>query len=195
MRPLILASTSPFRRQLLERLGIPFEVASPQTDETPLRGESAYRLVKRLAQAKARAVAQQYPNAVIIGCDQVAILDEKIIGKPGNRDNTVAQLRAASGRVLDFLTGICVLDSATDGALCDVEPFAVHFRDLSEHEIQAYVDREQPYGCCGGFKSEGLGITLFERLSGDDPTALIGLPVIRLCEMLKRSGLDVLRAR
>lgn len=195
MRQLVLASTSTFRQQLLQRLRVPFDVAAPNVDETPRPGESEFRLVKRLAEAKAHAVAQQFPDALIIGCDQVAILDEKIIGKPGNRDNTIAQLRAASGRVLDFLTGVCVLDSASGRALCDVEPFAVHFRDLGDLEIQVYVDREQPYGCCGGFKSEGLGVTLFERLSGEDPTALIGLPLIKLYKLLKHSGLDVLTLR
>lgn len=192
MRQLVLASSSPFRRELLQRFGVPFAVASPQTDETPHERESPFMLVKRLSQAKAAAVAPQFPDALIIGCDQIAILDERVIGKPGSHENAIAQLQAASGRALDFLTGVCVLDSKSGRALCDVEPFAVQFRDLSDSEIRKYVELEQPYGCCGGFKSEGLGIALFERLSGDDPTALIGLPMIKLYTMLKQHGLDVL---
>lgn len=192
MRKLVLASTSQFRHALLERFGYPFDVARPDFDETPLADESPYALVKRLAQGKARAAALQHPDALIIGCDQVAVLDEAAVGKPGNRTNAIAQLKAASGRNVEFLTGICVFDSRSNHAQCEVEPFSVEFRDLTESEIETYIDREQPFGCCGSFKSEGLGIALFERMIGDDPTALVGLPLIKLYAMLRKFDIDIL---
>ena len=192
--PLVLASTSPFRRQLLERLGLPFITAVPDLDETSLPGEAAERLVIRLAEAKARAVSVAHPTALIIGSDQVACIDGKILGKPGNRERAAAQLEQASGRTVAFFTGLCLLNSTTGRAQTACEPFRVHFRRLSREQIEAYLDREQPFGCAGSFKSEGLGIALFRRLEGDDPNALIGLPLIRLVDMLLEERLDVLSA-
>lgn len=192
MKKLVLASTSPFRRELLGKLGLQFSTASPEVDETPRPGENADALVKRLAEAKARAVASEYPDALIIGSDQVAILDEQILGKPGEHDRAVAQLKAASGRAVTFLTGLCLFNSASGHAQTLVEPFKVVFRELSERQIENYLRREKPYNCAGSFKSEGLGIALFQRLEGDDPNALIGLPLIRLTQMLQAESLDVL---
>lgn len=192
MRRLILASTSPFRRELLNRLGIPFETAAPEVDETRLPGEVPSALVARLAEAKARAVARNWPNALVIGSDQVAVNEGEVLGKPGNYERAAAQLRAASGRRVTFLTGLCLLDTATDSAQVEVVPFAVVFRPLTEERIEGYLRRERPYNCAGSFKSEGLGVALFERLEGEDPSALIGLPLIRLVRMLERRGVDVL---
>lgn len=188
---LILASTSPFRRELLTRLGLPFSTASPDADETPAANETPDQLVRRLAEAKARAVAAAQPNALVIGSDQVAVLDTAILGKPGDHARAAEQLRAASGRVVTFLTGLCLLDTASNVAQVSVEPFRVHFRELDEARIERYLQAERPYNCAGSFKSEGLGIALFARLEGDDPTGLIGLPLIRLVDMLQRSGVSV----
>lgn len=185
---LVLASTSPYRRELLGRLGLPFSTARPETDETPLAGETAEALVRRLAEAKARAVAPGHPDALVIGSDQVALLDGTVVGKPGTPAAAAAQLRRASGRAVTFLTGLCLLDTARDAAAVVVEPFAVHFRTLDEARIERYLERERPFDCAGSFKSEGLGIALFERLEGDDPTALVGLPLIRLVSLLGRAG-------
>lgn len=191
-RTLVLASTSPYRRALLERLGYPFITANPGLEEVPEEGESAAGMVTRLAEAKARALASRYPGAVIVGSDQMAVLDGVALGKPGTRERAERQLREASGRRVDFLTGLCVLDAASGAAATVCEPYSVHFRTLSEAEISSYVRREQPYDCAGSFKSEGLGIALFERMEGGDPTALIGLPLIRLTHLLRRFGIDVL---
>jgi len=188
---LILGSTSPFRRELLGRLELPFSAASPDTDETAHAGELPEALVQRLAEAKARAVAPMHPDALIIGSDQIAVLDGQILGKPGNHARAVEQLRAASGRTVTFLTGLCLLDSASDVAQVTFEPFRVHFRELDEAHIERYLQAEQPYNCAGSFKSEGLGIALFAKLEGDDPTGLIGLPLIRLVDMLQRAGVAV----
>jgi MAF protein len=185
---LILASTSPYRRELLGRLGLPFTTARPETDETPRAGESPEVLVRRLAEAKARAVAPGHPDALVIGSDQVAVLDDAVIGKPGTPAAAAAQLRRASGRAVRFLTGLCLLDTARDVAEVVVEPFTVHFRTLDEGQIERYLERERPFDCAGSFKSEGLGIALFERLEGDDPSALVGLPLIRLVTLLGRAG-------
>lgn len=163
-------------------------------DESPQPGESAEQLVLRLAEAKARALAERFPQALIIGSDQVAELDGQILGKPGNRQRALAQLARASGQVVLFRTGLCLLRAADGHAECLCEPFRVHFRTLTPAQIAAYVDREQPFGCAGSFKSEGLGITLFRRLQGDDPNALIGLPLIRLVDLLAAEGVDVLTA-
>lgn len=192
MQRLVLGSTSPYRRELLGRLGLRFEVAAPQTDEARLPGESADALVRRLAEAKARDVAQRYPDALVIGSDQVAVLDDAILGKPGNFERAVEQLSAASGKTVTFMTGLCLFNAATGRAQVDLIHFAVHFRSLSRAQIENYVSREQPYNCAGSFKSEGLGIALFSRLEGDDPNALIGLPLIRLMEMLAAEGVQVL---
>lgn len=189
---LVLASTSPFRRELLERLGLAFTTASPEVDESSSPGEDPEHLVLRLAEAKARAVAGAHPGALIIGSDQVACIDGRVLGKPGSRERAIAQLTQASGRRVTFYTGLCLLDAASAQAQSECVPFHVHFRDLSRGQIEAYVDREQPYGCAGSFKSEGLGIALFERLEGGDPSALIGLPLIRLVRMLEAAGLDPL---
>lgn len=192
MPSIVLASSSPYRRALLERLGLPFSAASPDINETPCAGETAAALVQRLARAKAAALAEAFPRHLIIGSDQVACLDDDILGKPGNRENAQRQLRAASGRRVEFLTGLCVLDSASGISHSVVEPFSVVFRQLSDTAIDHYLEREQPFDCAGSFKSEGLGIALFERLQGDDPNALIGLPLIRLVDLLSRFGVAVL---
>lgn len=191
-RRLILASTSPFRRELLTRLGLPFATRSPEVDETRLSGEDAPRLVARLAEWKARRVAEQEPNALVIGSDQAAVLEGEIIGKPGNHQRAVEQLQRVSGCVVAFYTGLCLLDSASGFRQVAVEPFHVAFRTLTGEMIEHYLQREQPYQCAGSFKSEGLGIALFERLEGDDPTGLIGLPLIRLTRMLEAAGIAVL---
>lgn len=190
--PLVLASTSPFRRELLARLGLPFAVSAPAIDEKALPGEDATGLVARLAEQKARAVAPLWPTALIIGSDQVAVLDGDIIGKPGDHPRAVAQLRRASGQAVTFYTGLCLLDSRNGQYQLAVEPFRVIFRTLTSEMIEAYLHREQPYQCAGSFKSEGLGIALFERLEGDDPTSLVGLPLIRLTRMLEAAGVAVL---
>jgi septum formation protein len=191
-RCLILASTSSFRRELLARLALPFTVQARDVDETGRPGEHAPALVARLAEAKAAAVARQQPAALVIGSDQAAVLDGAIIGKPGNHEGAVVQLQRAAGRTVDFYTGLCLLDSASGHRQIAVEEFRVVFRALTPAMIEAYLQREQPYQCAGSFKSEGLGIALFERLEGADPTSLIGLPLIRLTRMLEAAGVMVL---
>ena len=191
-RRLILASTSTFRRDLLARLALPFMAQAPEVDETRLPGETAPELVARLAERKAAAVARQEPAALIIGSDQVAVLDGAIIGKPGDHQRAAAQLQQASGRTVVFHTGLCLLDSANGERQIAVEEFRVAFRVLTPAMIERYLRREQPYQCAGSFKSEGLGIALFERLEGADPTSLIGLPLIRLTRMLETAGMAVL---
>jgi MAF protein len=190
-RRLVLASTSPFRRVLLDRLGLPFEVAAPDVDESRRAGESPSALVLRLSEAKARAVAARFVDALVIGSDQVAVIDGEVLGKPGGRDGAMAQLGRASGRRVTFLTGLCLVDARSGRAHAACEPFHVHFRSLTAEQIARYVDREQPFQCAGSFKSEGYGVTLFARLEGDDPTALIGLPLIRLVELLGREGVEL----
>lgn len=191
-RRLILASTSPFRRDLLARLGLPFDVRAPDVEESRLVGEDAPALVARLAELKARAVARREPASLIIGSDQAAVLDGAIIGKPGDHRQATAQLRQASGRTVTFYTGLCLLDSASGQRQLAVESFRVVFRALTPSGIESYLRRERPYHCAGSFKSEGLGIALFDRLEGDDPTSLIGLPLIRLTRMLETAGVAVL---
>ncbi|MEZ5585173.1 MAG: nucleoside triphosphate pyrophosphatase [Candidatus Competibacteraceae bacterium] len=191
-RRLILASTSPFRKDLLSRLGLPFETRAPDIDESRLPGEDAVALVARLAEGKARAVARHESGALVIGSDQVAVLDADILGKPGTHDRAVAQLARAAGNTVTFQTGLCLLDSDSDRMQIDTVPFQVVFRPLQSHQIEAYLRREQPYQCAGSFKSEGLGIALFERLIGDDPNSLIGLPLIRLVKMLESESVKVL---
>lgn len=185
--PLILASTSPFRRQLLERLRLPFTTAAPEVDETPRPGETPHELVIRLAEAKARAIGATQ-RGLIIGSDQVATTGTDILGKPGTHERAAAQLGHLSGRRVTFHTGLCLLHSAVDEVQVDDVPYHVVFRTLATDQIERYLRAERPYNCAGSFKSEGLGITLFERLEGDDPTALIGLPLIRLTRMLARAG-------
>ena len=189
---LVLASTSVYRKELLSRLGLPFISAAPNIDETPHREESPQRLVARLAEAKARAVAAQYPDALIIGSDQVATVEERILGKPGNHAQAVAQLRLASGKGLCFLTGLCLLNARSGASQTDIVPYTAVFRTLSDAQIENYLNRDQPYHCAGSFKSEALGIALCERFEGEDPNALIGLPLIRLIDMLQREGVDIL---
>jgi septum formation protein len=191
-RHLVLASTSPFRRELLARLGLPFTMRAPEGDETRLPGENASDLAMRLAEQKARSLAGGDRTALIIGADQTAVVDGAIIGKPGNHERAVAQLRRASGQTMTFYTGLCLLDSASGQPRVAVETFRVMFRTLTTDQIERYLQREQPYACAGSFKSEGLGIALFERLDGDDPTSLIGLPLIRLTQMLEAAGVTVL---
>lgn len=193
MRKLVLASGSPYRRALLQRLGLDFETANPEVDERPLPGESPGAMVLRLAEAKARTLAPRHPDALIIGSDQCAVTEDgDILGKPGDADRAAEQLRRASGRSVRFLTGLCLLDTAGGTVQLDVVPFTVHFRSLSEAQIHRYLERERPYDCAGSFRSEGLGIALFRRLEGDDPNALIGLPLIRLVDMLEAAGMPVL---
>lgn len=189
MKQLVLASTSPFRKSLLEKLAVPFITDTPHTDETPHADEPPERLVRRLAEAKARDVASRHPDALIIGSDQVACVEGRVQGKPGSRENAIAQLSQASGRAVNFHTGLCLLDSATGRALVTVEPFTVHFRSLARDQIERYVDHERPFDCAGSFKSEGYGITLFSALEGRDPNSLIGLPLIALVEMLEKVGI------
>lgn len=189
---LVLASTSPYRRELLNRLGVAFDVSAPDVDESRLPGERPEALVRRLAEAKARAVGLYHTEALIIGSDQVAVIDGEILGKPGAHEAAAGQLRRLSGRRVTFLTGLCLLNSVTGHVQLEVIPFHVIFRELTDGMIENYLRREQPYNCAGSFKSEGLGIALFERLEGDDPTALIGLPLIRLSRMLEAEGIAVL---
>lgn len=189
---LILASTSPYRRELLARLGLPFTVANPQTDETPLPGEAPEALALRLAEAKARAVAAAHPDALIIGSDQVATVDGEIYGKPGDHARAVAQLRRLSGRTVNFFTALCLFNAATGEAEVRGVPTLVAFRHLTDAEIDNYLRREPAYNCAGSAKSEGLGIALLERMTGDDPNALVGLPLIALCDMLRRQGVAIL---
>ncbi len=190
--PLILASTSPFRRAILEKLGVPFDVASPETDETALARETPQPLVERLAIAKARAIADQRTEGLIIGSDQVAVNDHVILGKPGNHAAAVKQLQAASGKRITFYTGLCLINAATGHIQSEVVPFHVVFRRLTDSQIENYLQKEQPYNCAGSFKSEALGICLFEKLEGDDPNTLIGLPLIRLVRMLENEGLLII---
>ncbi|MBD3610749.1 MAG: septum formation inhibitor Maf [Gammaproteobacteria bacterium] len=189
---LVLGSSSPFRRELLDRLGLDYICDSPDIDENRLEGESAEELVVRLAIAKAQAVAERHPDALIIGSDQVAVNNGEILGKPGTHNKAVDQLTRASGSVVTFHTGLCLYNSASGEFQSDRVPFQVTFRQLSEQQIENYLQREQPYNCAGSFKSEGLGIALFERMEGNDPNALIGLPLIRLINMLDHFGVDVL---
>lgn len=191
-KQLVLASTSPYRRELLGRLGLPFVVASPDTDETALPGETPTATALRLSEAKARAVAKQHPGALIIGSDQVAEMDGRIFGKPGTHDKAVEQLRMLSGKTVNFFTGLCVLDAATGQAELSGVPTLVGFRELSDPEIENYLRREPAYNCAGSAKSEGLGIALLTRIHGDDPNALVGLPLIALCDLLRRHGMNVL---
>jgi len=188
----VLASTSPFRKSILEKLNIPFQCATPCIDETPLNNESSIALVERLAIEKAKAVSEAHPNSLIIGSDQVALCNGEILGKPHNFENGVTQLRKFSGKVVTFYTGLCVYDSRNQKKVSIVEPFNVHFNSLSQQDIENYLHAEKPYNCAGSFKSEGLGICLFEKLVGNDPNTLVGLPLIQLVAMLKKHGLDVL---
>ena len=190
VRRLILASTSVYRGQLLARLGIPFDSAAPQADEAPLADEAPPKTALRLAQAKARAVLPAYPDALIIGSDQVASCGGRRLDKPGTHEKAVAQLTWLSGRTADFDTAVCLLDGRTGRAATQVVPCRVHFRPLSAARIESYLRREQPYDCAGSAKAEGLGIALIARIETADPTSLIGLPLIALTGMLEDFGLS-----
>jgi len=190
---LILASSSAYRRMLLDRLGMPFACMAPQVNESRRPGETPRVMVERLAEAKAQNVAHALDNALVIGSDQCAVIDGEPLGKPGARQANINQLKSMSGSWVQFLTAVCVLNTATGRRQIDTVEFGVQLRQLSEQQIVAYVDLDQPFDCAGGFKSEGLGISLFERMRGDDPTALVGLPLIRLRQMLESEGVDVLQ--
>lgn len=192
MHQLVLASTSPFRRELLGRLGLPFDTAAPDSNENPLPGETPETTALRLSEDKARAVSDRFPQALIIGSDQVAVLDGKIYGKPGTHERAVEQLRTMRGRTVNFFTGLCLLNAATGTARVRGIPTLVTFRDLSDAEIENYLRREQPYNCAGAAKSEGLGIAVIARMQGEDPNALVGLPLIALCDLLHEEGVAVL---
>ncbi len=189
---LVLASSSPARRHLMERLKLPFETISPDVDETPLPEETPEALVLRLSEAKAHAVADRFPDALIIGSDQVAVMEGTIVGKPGNYEKALQQLQTASGNQIIFHTGLCLLNSGTGKVQLERVPCTVWFRRLDTRRIERYLLKEQPYACAGSFRSEGLGITLIERLESEDPNALIGLPLIRLIRMLEQEGVDIL---
>jgi MAF protein len=190
--PLYLASTSVYRQQLLAKLTTAFKTAKPEVDETPLPGEHAEQLVQRLALAKAQAVAGNLTRGLVIGSDQVASFNNRIIGKPHTADIAVQQLKRFSGNSVTFFTGLALVNAETGRSQIIVEPFEVSFRSLSAAEILAYIDKEQPLDCAGSFKSEGLGISLFSKLSGNDPNSLIGLPLIQLNQLLLNEGVNVL---
>jgi septum formation protein len=191
VQPIILASSSPFRKQLLERLGIPFTAVNPAADETPLPDEPARKLVQRLTEAKARTVAARHPHALIIGSDQVALLNNEILGKPGTHERATEQLRRLSGQHVQFLTGLCLLNGITARLHLKIVSTRVIFRPLSRTRIEAYLQREPAYACAGSFQIEGLGISLVEKIQSNDPTALIGLPLIHLTSMLQQEGVGV----
>ena len=192
--PLILGSTSVYRRELLARLRLPFEVHAPHVDETPLPGEAPAALAQRLALAKAHSVARLHPEAVVIGSDQVADLDGQPIGKPGTHERAVAQLRSMSGRSVVFQTAVAVVCARSAYVGTALAPVKVRFRELSSEEIELYLRAEQPYDCAGSAKSETLGIALLDAIESDDPTALVGLPLIRTCALLRAAGIDPLSA-
>lgn len=192
MKTLVLGSTSPFRKEILAKLQLPFECAKPDIDESEHIGETPQALVERLAIEKAKAVSSQFHDALIIGSDQVAVCEGEILGKPHNFANGVKQLSKFSGKAITFYTGLCLYNSKSKKTTALVEPFIVHFNELTQTEIANYLKAEQPYNCAGSFKSEGLGICLFKKLEGDDPNTLIGLPLIKLVALLKQHGVDVL---
>ena len=192
MTRLLLASSSPYRRQLLEKLQLNFDWDKPEIDETPEEGESPEDLVLRLASVKAQALASKYPQHLIIGSDQVAVFNQNIIGKPGDHEKAFAQLRSFSGNKVIFYTGLCLFNPHTQTCHTHFETYQVHFRNLSDAQIENYLQREKPYDCAGSFKSESLGISLFQSLEGRDPNSLIGLPLIALVDLLEKEGIGVL---
>lgn len=192
MYPIVLASGSRYRAELLEKLHLPFVANSSDIDETPLEGETPHELAMRLSQAKAQAIAHIFPNHLLIGSDQVAACDNHFLHKPGSRDQAIRQLKMQSGQSIQFYTGISVLNSATGHCLNDIDICSVHFKPLSDRQIERYVDLERPFDCAGSFKSEGLGIALFSRIEGDDPNALIGLPLIKLIALLAEFGVAII---
>ena len=189
---LILASSSEYRRQLLQKLLIPFNSISPNVDESALAGEKPQETALRLAQEKAKKIGNEYPHALVIGCDQVATLDGEQLGKPLNHNNATAQLQKMRGREVLFHSALCLYNAATGNMQADVVPYLVKFRQLSDEQIESYLTKEQPYHCAGSAKSEGLGIALIERMLGEDPNALIGLPLIKLITMLHNEGINVI---
>jgi septum formation protein len=189
---LILASSSPFRRELLSRLMQPFEVVVPDVDESPRPGESPSQLVERLAISKAQAVAARHTDALVIGSDQVAVHGNQIVGKPHTHERAVEQLRTASGTAVTLYTGLAVVNGKTGRVQSEVVPYRVVFRRLTENQIENYLQKEKPYNCAGSVKSEGLGVALLERFEGEDPATLIGLPLIRLVRMLENEGMAIL---
>ncbi|ACO77702.1 Maf-like protein [Azotobacter vinelandii CA] len=191
MPSLVLASSSPYRRELLSRLRLPFTWSAPSIDETPFPRESADALVRRLAAEKAGALAQEYPHHLLVGSDQVAVLNGRILGKPHDLPRARAQLQSASGNSVTFLTGLALLNTASGTAQIDCIPFTVHFRHLDAARIERYLAAEQPFDCAGSFKSEGLGVSLFRATEGEDATSLIGLPLIRLVDMLLAEGVQI----
>lgn len=191
-RPLVLGSTSPYRRELLQRLQIPFDVAAPDVDETPLPDETPRGLAQRLALLKARAVASIFPHAVVIGADQVADLNGLSLGKPGNHENAVAQLRQMRGQTVVFQTAVAVVCLESGFEEAGLAAVRVKFRNLTDAEIENYLHAERPYDCAGSAKSEGLGVALLESIENDDPTALVGLPLIRTCKMIQAAGVALL---
>lgn len=194
-KPIVLASSSKYRQELLQKLQIPFVSASPEVDEAPYPGENAEQLVKRLAQAKAKALAAQFNHHLIIGSDQVCTIDGEIIGKPHSVENARMQLRRASGKTVRFVTGLALYNSQTDEMRALVEPFDVTFRTLTDELIQRYIKLESPLDCAGSFKSEGTGIVLFESLNGRDPNTLVGLPLIALTRLLEQAGVCLLQTK
>jgi len=192
MQPLLLASSSKYRHALLAKLGLPFTWAPPEVDESPMENESADALVRRLATAKTHALAAQHSDKLIIGSDQVAVLEGRIIGKPHTRERAITQLQSASGKSVIFKTGLCLLNAQTGRQQIVVEEFKVNFNTLSNAQIEHYLDYEEPFDCAGSFKCEGLGIALFSRLEGKDPNSLVGLPLISLVAMLRNEGIDPL---
>lgn len=194
MLPLILASSSPYRRELLQKLTLSFECYSPDIDESANEGETPEHLVERLALEKALAVAKNHPEALIIASDQVAVLEDEVMTKPHTHDNAVKQLSRSSGKTVVFLTSICLLNSQTGKHQVVVAPYSVEFLTLSQSQIENYLHKEQPYQCAGSFKSEGLGVTLFQSFDGEDPNSLIGLPLITLTRMLRNEGIEPLSA-
>jgi len=191
-RALVLASTSVYRRELLSRLRVPFTVEAPGVDETPQANEAPAELARRLAAAKAAAIAQKFPQSVVIGSDQVADLEGEPLGKPGTHANAVAQLQRMRGRLVVFQTAVTVMCQDSGFAQHDLAPVRVRFRDLSDAEIETYLHAEQPYDCAGSARSEGLGIALLDAIESDDPTALVGLPLIRTCRMIRAAGVRLL---
>jgi len=189
---LVLASSSPFRKALLEKLQLDFQCDSPNIDETPGMNESIKDMVRRLAESKAQALAKSHPDSLIIGSDQSASLHGQVLHKPGNFESAFKQLKAASGQTITFYTGLCLLNTQTHEAETICEPYIVKFRSLCDSEIENYLNRDEPFNCAGSFKSEALGISLFESMQGDDPNTLIGLPLIQLCRMLKNQGMSVI---
>ncbi len=189
---LILASTSPFRKAILDKLGVDFDTASPETDETALKNETPQQLVERLSIAKAKAIADKVSGALVIGSDQVSVINGEIIGKPHTHENAVKQLQNASGKTVTFYSGLCLYNSTTQKYQSEVVPFDVVFRQLNQQQIESYLRKEEPYNCAGSFKSEALGIVLFEKLIGEDPNTLMGLPLIRLVKMLEQENFSIL---